>query len=183
MNNTGKKDENPVIISVVAELIKKKNVDWIIRAVKEYSGKQPVQLMITGDGICRNELQRLAGSVSNIHFLGKITHTEVMNLLEKSHIFAMPSSPETFGLVYLEAAAKRNALIGHKGEGVDGLFEDGKEIMFCRGYDEFKTILNRLIESPDEVKMLANNGYAKVENYIWECVQSMYMEIYRQVAK
>ena len=179
LHNTAQKADSPVIISVVAELIRRKNIDWVIRAVKEYTGKQPVQLMIAGDGVCRDELQQLAGNASNIHFLGKISHAEVMNLLEKSHVFALPSVNETFGLAYLEAAAKRNAVICHQDEGVDGLFENGTEIMFCTGYDAFRTILNRLIDNPEEVNMLANNGYAKVKNYTWEHVQAKYVDIYR----
>ena len=181
LNITTEKSNNPVIISVVAELIRRKNVDWVIRAVKEYSGKLSVQLMIAGDGVCRDKLQWLSGDAPNIRFLGKINHNEVMSLLEKSHIFALPSINETFGLVYLEAAAKHNAVICHKGEGVDGLFENEKEMLFCKGYDEFQIILNRLIETPDEVDILANNGYAKVKNCTWEQVQFMYMKIYRQV--
>ena len=179
LNNIGRKTEHHVIISVVAILLRLKNTDWVIRAVKEYTGIKPVQLIIAGDGVCREELQQMADNASNIHFMGFVTHEEVMELLEKSHIFVMPSSPETFGLAYLEAAAKRNAIICHKGEGVDGLFEDGKEMMFCNGYDEFKTMLNNLIENPEEAEMMANNGYAKVQKYTWEHIQSRYMDIYR----
>ena len=181
LNYSASKNNNPIVISVVAELIRRKNVDWVIRAVKEYDGNQSIQLIIAGDGVCRDELQRLADHAPHIRFLGKISRDEVMNLLGKSHIFALPSINETFGLVYLEAAAKHNAVICHRNEGVDGLFDDGKEMMFCEGYDDFRNMLNRLIDNPEEVKTLAVNGYTKVKNYTWEHVQSMYMEIYRQV--
>ena len=181
LNDAAEKADSPIIISVVAELIRRKNIDWVIRAVKEYSGKQPVQLMIAGDGVCREELLRLAAHTSNIHFLGKISHEEVMSLLEKSHIFALPSINETFGLVYLEAAAKYNAVICCRDEGVDGLFDDRTEMMFCEGYDDFKAMLNKLIEHPEERKIMADNGFTKVKNYTWENVRSQYIEIYRQV--
>ena len=182
LNISKKKDYgNSIIISVVAELICRKNIGWVIRAVKEYAGKQPVQLMVAGDGVCKGELQQLAGNASNIHFLGKISHIEVMNLLEKSHIFALPSVNETFGLVYLEAAAKYNAVICHRNEGVDGLFDEGTEMMFCEEYDEFKTILNKLIENPEDIDIVANSGYARVKHYTWEHVRLRYMEIYRQI--
>ena len=181
LNISANKSDNPIIISVVAELIPLKNINWVIRAVKEYSGKQNIQLWIAGDGVCRNELQRLAYQTSNIYIMGKISHEEVINLLEKSRIFAMPSSPETFGLAFLEAAAKCNAVICHRGEGVDGLFEDGKEMMFCNDYEEFKTILCDLIENPDKTNMLAKKGYEKVKNYTWEHVRNRYMDIYHHV--
>jgi len=181
LNISAKKTDNPIIISVVAELIRRKNTDWIIRAVKEHTDLQNIELIIAGDGVCRDELQRLAGDAPNIRFLGKINHDEVMSLLEKSHIFVLPSINETFGLVYLEAAAKCNAVICHRGEGVDGLFEDGKEMMFCNDYDEFKTILYNLIVNPEKTGKLASNGYTKVMSYTWEEVRSIYLSIYRQV--
>ena len=41
--------------------------------------------------------------------------------MEESDVFAMVSSPETFGLVYIEAMAKGCVTIGSKGEGIDGV--------------------------------------------------------------
>ena len=181
LNNTAQKADDLIVISVVAILARRKNVDWVIRAVQEYTGSQNIQLMIAGNRFCEEELKLLAGNASNIHFMGLINHEEVMKLLEKSHIFALPSFDETFGLAYLEAAAKHNAVICHKREGVDGLFEDGKEMMFCAGYDEFRTNLYKLIDNPVEMKMLADNGYTRVKNYTWEHIQSRYMEVYRSI--
>ena len=175
-----KKNEDIITVSVVSELIKRKNIDWTIRAVKEYTGKKTVKLVIVGDGVCRNILQNLANNAPNIHFVGKIAHNEALKLLEKSHIFALPSINETFGLAYLEAAAKLNAVICHKNEGVDGLFEDGKEIAFCDGYEDFRNILHTLVENPEKMKKLANNGYERLKNYTWEHIQSRYMDIYER---
>ena len=182
LNISEQKADSPLVITVVSALIRRKNIDWVIRAVNEYSGKQPIKLMIAGDGVCREELQKLANNASNIHFLGQINNEEVMSLLEKSHIFALPSVDETFGLVYLEAAAKRNAVICHKNEGVDGLFDNEKEMMFCNGYNEFNTILNRLIENPEYVNSLASAAFEKVKNYTWENTKNKYLVIYRSFA-
>ena len=181
LENTAKKETDDIItVSVVSELIRRKNIDWVIQAVKEYPGKQSVKLIIAGDGVCRYQLIELAGDAPNIHFAGKINREDVLSLLEKSHIFALPSVDETFGLVYLEATAKRNAVICHRNEGVDGLFEDGKEMMFCNGYEDFSVILNKLIDNPDEVKLLATAGYEKVKNYTWKSVEENYLEIYKK---
>ena len=181
LNHPAGKPDSPVIISVVAILVRRKNVDWVIRAVMEYSGKQTVHLMIADDGVCRDELQRLAGNASNIQFLGKINHGEVMDLLGRSHIFALPSVNETFGLVYLEAAAKHNAVICHSGEGVDGLFEDGKEMLFCEGYDHMKNLLHRMIDDPAGQRQIAEAGFQKVFNYTWDKITYQYLDEYKKI--
>lgn len=181
LNGNINKPDNPVTISVVAVLFRRKNVDWVIRAVKEYNGRQNIQLMVAGDGLCRDELQQLADNIPNIHFMGKISHEEVLNLLEKSHIFALPSFNETFGLVYLEAAAKCNAVICHRSEGVDGLFEDGKEMMFCESFDDFKRQLDQLIDDPGMRNAISTLAYQKANKYTWDNVSNSYINVYKKV--
>jgi glycosyltransferase involved in cell wall biosynthesis len=181
LNKSQKKTDNKVVISVVAEMIARKNIDWVIHAVKEYVGKEIIELIIIGDGVCKERHHLLAGNATNIHFLGKQPHTEVISLLKKSDIFALPSYRETFGLVYLEAAANNNAVICHKNEGVDGLFEDEKEIFLCNGYDNFKEILYELIENHDKRKIVSDGGYERAKNYTWQRVTTEYLKIYEQV--
>ena len=169
------KDDSSVIVSVVAELIQRKNIDWVIKAVKTYTGQKRIQLQIIGDGTLRNELQRLAGDADNILFLGKLSHEKVISILSKSHIFALPSINETFGLVYLEAAAQRNAVICHQNEGVDGLFEPGKEMLFCQGYNEYRDAFFELIHDQSKQLQIANAGYQKVLDYTWKNVSDKYL--------
>ena len=46
--------------------------------------------------------------------------------LKQSHIFLLVSCLETFGLVYLEAMASGNMVIGSRGEGIDGIIQHEK---------------------------------------------------------
>lgn len=41
-----------------------------------------------------------------------------------SDIFVMPSKPETFGLVYVEALSQGLPILYAKGEGFDGYFDE-----------------------------------------------------------
>ena len=175
------KDDSSIFVSVVAELIQRKNIDWVIRAVKAYTGQKNVQLQIIGDGPLRNELQRLTGDADNIHFLGKLSHEKVISTLGKSHIFALPSVNETFGLVYLEAAAQRNTVICHQNEGVDGLFESGKEMLFCSGYNEFREVFYELIHDRSKQLQIANAGCQKVLNYSWDKISNTYLSLYQNI--
>ncbi|MDR1154068.1 MAG: glycosyltransferase family 4 protein [Bacteroidales bacterium] len=181
LNGGANKPGDPVTVSVAAVLFRRKNVDWVIRAVKKYNGRQDIRLMIAGDGACRDELLQLAGNASNIHFMGKISHEEVLNLLEKSHIFALPSVNETFGLVYLEAAAKRNAVICRRDEGVDGLFEDGKEMVFCESFDDFQHQLDQIIDDSGMRNAIAASAGRKVNDYTWDKISGKYIAEYRKI--
>ena len=56
----------------------------------------------------------------------------------------MVSSPETFGLVYIEAMAKGCITIGSKGEGIDGVMKMAR-MVFCKAGDV--KVLTSVLES------------------------------------
>ena len=51
-----------------------------------------------------------------INYYREISHEEVLRLFQQSHVFAMPSRFESYGLVYLEAMAAGCVVIARKGE-------------------------------------------------------------------
>ncbi len=169
-----------VSITTISELIPRKHVDWVIEAVKNYIGNKNVTLTIAGDGAMRNELETCAKGFDNIIFLGKIEHNRIGDLLSQSDVFALPSVNETFGLVYLEAAAHQNAVVATKDTGIWGVFEDKEEMLFCDSQESFNKLLYRLIEDDDYRNSLAEKAYHKAkENYTWDMVINRYSEIYK----
>jgi glycosyltransferase involved in cell wall biosynthesis len=82
-------------------------------------------------------------------------------------------------LAYLEAAAKNNAVICHKDEGVDGVFDD-KEMMFCAEYEDFKGMIYLLIEDKTCRESLSEAAYAKANKFEWENIAHKYTHIYHQ---
>ena len=93
----------------------------------------------------------------------------------------MPSTKETFGLVYLEAAATHNAIIAYHKYSINGVFESEKEALFCTGYVDFKNKLHRLIDDPVEVKKLANNALEKVQHMSWDSIIKKYNDLYNSI--
>ena len=166
-------------IATVGELIPLKQIDWVINAVKNYKGSKHLTLTIAGDGPMRQELETMAQDYSNVVFLGKVSHSKVGELLSHSDIFALPSNDETFGVVYIEAAAHQNAVIATKGTGIWGIFDDKEEMLYCDSYDSFKHLLFSLIDDDNLRNYLGKKAYEKTsENFIWENVIERYIEIY-----
>ena len=170
-----------IIISCVAEFIPLKKIDWVINAVKSYKGDADIALKIVGKGPLQKKLHVLKGTDSRIQFLGYIPHNEVMEILTESHIFAMPSTKETFGLVYLEAAATHNAIIAFNKYSINGVFESEKEALFCSGYIDFKDQLHQLISDPKLVKNLADNALKKVQHMSWDSIIKKYNHLYNSI--
>lgn len=119
----------------VANMIKRKNIDLVIKAFnKLVQIDKNIRLIIIGDGIEKNNLEELALELNldnNVLFLGQLTRDEVFMELSKNDVFILPSINETFGIVYLEAMAKKCIPIGTINEGIDGIILDGVNGYLC----------------------------------------------------
>ena len=165
-------------ITCVAEFISLKQIDWVINAVKSYKRNRNIALQIVGKGPLENQLKALKEDDDRIQFLGHIPHQEVLNILMASNIFVMPSTKETFGLVYLEAAATHNAIIAYHKYSINGIFEANEEAIFCAGYADFKDQLYQLVENPIRVSKLADAALLKVRDLTWDKIIMSYSNWY-----
>jgi glycosyltransferase involved in cell wall biosynthesis len=99
--------------------IPRKNLDWVVNYAA--SRKELVTLDVIGAGETICQLKDDFSHYDNIRFLGEVSRKEIIECLDKSQIFALPSDGETFGLVYAEAAARGNIVVGLAGTGLSGL--------------------------------------------------------------
>jgi len=100
---------NPTIVTI-SRLVPYKRIDDLIRAIKILTSDFPdIKLKIIGKGSQENYLKNLSknlGIQNNIDFVGKINDKkDLIEILKKSHIFALPSITEGFGIVIIEAIA------------------------------------------------------------------------------
>lgn len=72
-----------------------------------------------------DKIEALAKSRPWISLLPFKPKEELVKEMSESDIFIMPSKPETFGLVYVEALSQNLPIIYTRGEGFDGFYEEG----------------------------------------------------------
>ncbi len=121
-------------IVVAASLKRLKKIDVLIDAFAGIQKRNGYVLKIIGDGPERNRLERQVANLgleSCVYFEGEKAREQVLHLMEESDIFVLVSSPETFGLVYVEAMAKGCITIGSKGEGIDGVIVNNENGYLC----------------------------------------------------
>lgn len=131
--------ENAVIMTA-CRLIPLKNVDILIEAFSAQANPD-LELWILGDGPQKEALLSKADQVgcgSRIHFLGDVSRDMVIERMRLADVFVMVSSPETFGLVYIEAMANGCLTIGARGEGIDGVIQHGENGFLCDHGDSGK---------------------------------------------
>jgi len=185
MNNDKRFQKETIDIIIVAEMIELKHIDWVVHAFNSLTKKNHCKLFIVGDGPLYSIISSLTKNSSNIQLLGHLSRKKTLTLLEKTDIFVLPSFPESFGVVYLEAMAKKNATIGIRNSGVCGLFKEGKEIIISeRNKESLTSVLNKIVDDDELRKNIAINGFNAVRNsFCLENIVEKYYSMYDEVLK
>jgi len=129
------RDPRPTIVTVARLEDRYKGHEVILRALPLVRARVPdVQWMVVGDGSLRNELERLTvshGVNDGVHFCGAVSDQQRDQVLDRAHVFAMPSrvppggGGEGFGIVYLEAGIHGLPVVaGGVGGAVDAVVDE-----------------------------------------------------------
>lgn len=99
-------NSNQIVIGQVSRLVKGKNQKFLLELLSSLRERMDVVLLIVGNGIMYEELQRYANKLK----IGKIVRftgerTDVAELLSTMDIFVMTSKYEGLGIVLIEALA------------------------------------------------------------------------------
>lgn len=167
------KNMNFVCVSHLYEASKK--IDVLINALALVKPKIDFELKIVGDGTLKEEYINLARSLSldnKIKFLGENSQRDVNKILESSDIFILPSYPEAFGVVFLEALAKGLPVITCEGNG-------GGEELKLLGYPvvlvkpnspgELANAIIDLTQDKNKMFSMSEKGKELIKNYFtWD---------------
>ncbi|GGF51629.1 glycosyltransferase family 4 protein [Echinicola rosea] len=168
-------------ILCVSSLIKRKNVDWVVNAFKKVKAEN-WKLKIIGDGAEISKLKSLANKSDQIIFLGRQTQKEVLAEMVKASIFVLPSENETFGLVYLEAALSKCAIIGKSRTGIYGWLKEDEEALYVNSVSDLIIKFRTLIDNPILRENIQEAGFIKVENeFHWSKPIQQYISIYKDL--
>ncbi len=155
--------QKPDTLKIVtcANLIKRKNIDKVIKACQEIEN---IELTVIGDGVQKNRLQKID---KNVVFTGKIPNEKVLEIMRNNDVFILPSVEETFGMVYLEAMASGCITVCAENDGVAGIIKN-KVNGFCVKPEKEeikKLILNIKNIDENDIKNLINNTYETICRY------------------
>jgi glycosyltransferase involved in cell wall biosynthesis len=109
----------PLAVGYIGRLHPKKNLDVLLRAVATSENSIAVVVCGDGDPDYRAQLQGLADELSlNVEWRGHVDAAGRADLFAQSHVVAMPSAYECFGMAAAEAMAAGVPVIVSKTTGV-----------------------------------------------------------------
>lgn len=161
-------DKDKIRIITVSSLIKRKNIDKVIRAISLLNNKN-ITLTIVGNGKEKKKLEELTNKLNlqkQIYFKGHLRREAVFAELKFSDIFILPSEKETFGLAYLEAMAFNNIIIGKKNDGIDGIIKDNENGFLTNATPkEIKECIEKILNlSEEEIKYIKQEEHRTIKN-------------------
>ena len=145
---------NEVNCVFVGRLSKGKNVQLAIESIKNLNNKN-INFTICGEGEERSNLESLTTKLNlnqNIKFLGNVTRDELPGILEKSHIFLLPSLNEGSPVCISEALAMGNIVVSTDVGDVSEIVKDGVNGYIVKNFEveEFSYAINKVINSDME---------------------------------
>lgn len=122
----------------VGSLIKRKHLDVVVKAFLNTAGEKDT-LTVVGGGPEEANLKDLVnelGANKKIVFTGRVPREEVLQRMGDAQVFTLISHGETYGMVYIEAMLQGCLTIASKGEGFDGIIQDGVNGFICEPGDQ-----------------------------------------------
>ena len=176
----------PHIVSI-ANLQENKNIATVMRALASIRDRHNFRCTIVGDGDQRKSLERLVdrlGIRGCVEFVGRIEHQQTLKILEGANVFCLPSKKEAFGIVFLEAMARRVPVIGSRGTGAADIFSDGVEGFLVDSEDvsQVSEAISALLADPERSRAMGNSGYMRAQSFSWSANVSRYSKLFSDSA-
>lgn len=186
--------DGKIRIATTGRLVEKKGIEYGIRALAKLAKVYPnLEYNIIGDGKLKAEFEKLIQELNIGHLVklvGQKTQREIIDILDKSHIFVAPSVTASDGNqdapinVLKEAMAMGLPVVSTYHGGIPELVEDGISGFLVpeRDVDALAEKLGYLIEHPEIWPQMGKAGRAYVEkHYDIDKLNDRLIEIYSKV--
>ena len=146
-----------------------KGMDTLIQAMPRLLLRWPeLELVLVGAGDDQEWLVNIArdsGVQRHVHFLSGLSYAELSACYAAAELFALPSSGEGFGFVYLEAMARGKPVIGGAHGGAPEVVRDGVTGYLVQHGDteQLATSVDALLSNPELAKKMGERGRERVE--------------------
>ncbi|MFA4953076.1 MAG: glycosyltransferase family 4 protein [Candidatus Pacearchaeota archaeon] len=179
LKNKDFKDRD-LTLSFVGRLKKSKGFYDLIKVINKIDNKD-IKFKIIGEGPLKEKVPQK----DSIQVIGEISNQKVIEQLDKSQIFILPSYSETFGLVILEAMARGLVVLASDLPAIRDYFIDGRNgYLFPPGdVEKMKELILYLKNNPQEIERISKNNLKDIWKFTAEKQVPKYIKVYKEVLK
>lgn len=180
-----KNEKNLKLVGYVGQLIERKGLPNLIKAMKTITKSIKVKLVLIGEGSAENALKKmveLEGLSGVVDFLGfRSDRLEIMKCFD---VFVLPSYIEGLPRVIMEAMAAKVPVIASDIPGVREIIHHNKTGILVKtdSPDQLAYRIAELINNPQIADEIRRNAYENVRTYhSAERMSQEYTELYRNI--
>lgn len=177
-----KRENNIKIIGYVGQLIERKGLPNLIKAMKVVTNSVNARLLLIGEGVMRQALEKIVKEedlVNHVDFLG--FRQDRLAIMKCFDVFVLPSYLEGLPRVVMEAMAARVPVIASDIPGVREIVrhDDTGMLVPADSPDQLADIILGLVKNPEKADRLRQNAYNHVRlNHSAERMAKEYHKLY-----
>lgn len=186
-NSVKENKDDKIRILFGGTIVERKGLRYLLNAFKILSERfDKIHLEIAGGGELLNDMKVLANDLNlnkNVTFYGVVEHKFMLQLMNETDIFILPSWNEAFGVVYLEAMSYGKPVIGTVGEGIEDIVKHGQNglLVQSKSVDSIVENLTLLIENNELRDKIGKEGQKSSQEYTWENNAKLYYNLYEKI--
>ena len=176
------------IVLAAGRLVAGKGFEHVLEALARLAGsRDDLRGVVAGEGALRWRLEALAaelGLADRVALPGRLEHEDLLAMMARADVFALPSAPEGFGLVHLEAMTQGTPVVGCLDQGPADFIEDGVSGHLVP-YGDVAALTRALaatLDDPERARVVGAAGRKVAETYTWERNAHRMLELYEQCA-
>lgn len=179
-------EEGQVVAGTVAQLIPRKGIDVLIRALPQVVRRHPqARFLVFGAGKAQKSLFELRDALQMGEYIRFVGHREDLDKIYPCLAFLVhPARKEGMGVAVLEAMAFELAVVASAAGGIVDVVEDGKTGLLVPPGDEkaLAQAINTLLSSPGLAQEMGERGRQKIiERFSPEAMVEGYLALYREI--
>ncbi|NQT33529.1 MAG: glycosyltransferase [Candidatus Omnitrophica bacterium] len=180
-----------IVFGFIGNLYRYEGLDDLIKVFLRVKAEYPnVSLMIVGGGEEMEGLKKAAKGNEGIVFTGKVTRGEIAKYYREIDVIILPRKDlkvtnQVTPLKPLEAMGFKKAILASDVAGICEIIKGENGILFKAGsYDDLYNKMEQLIDNPDLIESLGENGFTWVsENRNWDVEILKYKKLYERLLK
>lgn len=182
------KEDNVLKSVFVGRLVPQKDPLIVLKAHAVLLQQQiPIHLTFIGDGELKSNLETYIKKhkVTNVEFVGKISQSQVLEILSNSHILIAPSKDEAMSMAVLEAISSGLYVFATPISGNKELINDGVNGNFVE-YGNANQIAHKIADFYFQ-KFLRNYSYPSAsskdafQENTWEHISQRYIQLFNEI--
>lgn len=184
-----------IIIMTVGGLKARKGQDLVIRALAQLKGRWPnLRYVVVGKGELKDSYVALAqelGVEEMMDFPGNKIGPELVAWFDLADIFILTPKVvndtvfEGFGIVYLEASARRKPIVATDAGGVRDAVVDGRTGLIVPDGDveAIAAAIDKLLNDNELSRRIGEAGYEYAREHDWGMITDQFVKVYHEVIK